>query len=931
MSLKNIFIIFRREVKTFFSSPIVYIVTTLFLLLTGWFFFSTFFLAGRADMRDFFNLLPLVFAFIIPALTMRMFAEEYRSGSFEITATLPVNLMDIIGGKFLASLFFSVVMLAPTLIYPLFISVLGDLDAGPVIGGYAGAVLLAGAFSAIGILASSLTRNQVIAFLISAAGCFFLTITGSILIFLPAFLTGFFQYLGAVFHFNNIAKGVIDSRDLIYFISVMVIALFGTYIVIKEKNRSIRLNSALYLVVLILVNIVSGTLFFRLDLTANKKYSLSGASISAVSTIEEPLTIKAFFSENLPGSYNNLRREISDLLEEYSLAGNKNFNYSVYSINKEGTSTDDQGRNLKELAESYSIFPIQIQTIESDEVKLQSVYMGITLIHGNMMETIPSIAGVNNFEYEITVTINKISRKISALLSLDENITLDLYLSSSLYSMGEGLSTYPEKLEKVIDNINNLNYDRLTYRHIDPDTTPFTDDSNYNLTTFNLQTADGSSKNVYADLLIRNGDKSTVINLLRKNIFGYDMVSPEDLSNSLNGIIEKLLGLNTEIAYLSDYGTLTLFRNPYAQNNQGPSLNNFNRMISDNYLLKPIDTLNEGIPENIKTLIVAGPAEELTPWDLYQIDQYIMKGSSVAFFIDTHTEVFAENQNPYNQQAPVYVPRVTGLEELIKHYGVEVSSSYVLDENCYKQIGRDAAGGLSETTFYFAPEILSENINRNLSFLNNIKGLIMLNTSPLVINENSDQSKNVKILFSSSDKSWEMKDNINLYNPMIIYPPVQDDREQFPLAALIEGNISSYFKGKDIPDKDLKEGEALISSIAISGRETFIPETNTGKVFVIGTSAVLTDNILDQTGSSPNSVFIYNILDKLNDRDDFAEMRSKGQTFNPLRETTPAERSFIKGFTVAGLPIASVLSGFIAWLIWRSRKKKIELLFRRDT
>ncbi|MCK5197507.1 MAG: Gldg family protein, partial [Spirochaetales bacterium] len=365
MSLRNIFIILKREVKTYFSSPIAYIVMTLFLLLTGWFFFSTFFLAGRADMRDFFNLLPVVFTFIIPALTMRLFAEEYRSGSFEISATLPVNLMDIIGGKFLAALFYTVVMLAPTLIYPLFIGILGDLDAGPVIGGYAGAVLLAGAYSSIGILASSLTRNQVIAFLVSAAGCFFLTIISSILIFLPAFLTGFFQYLGAVFHFNNIAKGVIDSRDLIYFISVMIIALGSTFFVIKDRSRSIKLNFALYFTVLILVNIVSGTLFFRLDLTANKKYSLSGASISAVSTIEEPLTIKAFFSENLPGSYNNLRREICDLMEEYALAGNKNFNYSVYNINKEGTSTDERGRNLKELAEDYSIFPVQIQTIES--------------------------------------------------------------------------------------------------------------------------------------------------------------------------------------------------------------------------------------------------------------------------------------------------------------------------------------------------------------------------------------------------------------------------------------------------------------------------------------------------------------------------------------------------------------------------------------
>lgn len=693
------------------------------------------------------------------------------------------------------------------------------------------------------------------------------------------------------------------------------------------KTQSIKLNFLLYFIVLVLVNIVSSTVFFRLDITANRKYSLSGASKTAVSIIEEPLTIKVFFSENLPGAYNNLRREISDLMEEYSLAGNNNFNYQIYSINREGTSTDDRGKNLKELAADYSIFPIQIQTIENDEVKLQSVYMGITLIHGNMMETIPSLAAVNNLEYQITGTINKISKKISALLSLKENITLDLYLTSSLYSMGEGLSEYPEKLRRIISNLNNLNYNRLTYSHIDPDVSSIQEEKDYSLTSFNLQTSDGSSRKVYADLLIRNGDQSTTITLLRKNIFGYDIISPDELSDSIDGIIEKLLGLNEEIAYLSGYGTLPLFQNPYAQTNQGPSLNNFNKIISDSYLMEPLETLNEGIPDDIKTLLIVSPAEKLSPWDLYQLDQYIMRGNSAAFFIDTHSEVFPENQNPYNPQPPVYIPRDTGLDKLIEHYGITVSSSYVLDENCYKQTGRDAGGGLSETTFYFAPEILSENIDRNLPFLKNIKGLIMLNASPLVI----DETKDIRVLFSSSDKSWKMEENINLYNPMIIYPPASEDRARYPLAALVQGNIGSYFQGKEIPKKDLSEGEGLISSAVISGEKTFIPNTSNGKVFVIGTSKVLTDNILDQSGVSPNSVFVYNILDKLNGRDDFAEMRSKGQTFNPLRETTPSERSFIKGFAVIGIPLLVILSGLIAWVILTSRKKKIELLFRRNS
>ncbi len=693
-----------------------------------------------------------------------------------------------------------------------------------------------------------------------------------------------------------------------------------------SKSNSDKLRFILYIVVLIMINLVSNTLFFRIDLTSNKKYSLSSASKKTVSQLREPLTVKAFFSENLSGQYADLPREVRDLLEEYTLAGNKNFNYQIYTIKQDGSSRDDQGRDLRDLASDYSIFPIQIKTIENDEVKLQNVYMGISLVHGNMMETIPSLGTVRNLEYQITGSINKVSRKISALLSLNENISVELYLSGSLYSMGEGISSYPGEVKKIVEELNKTNYNRLEYKYIDPDLTPDQDlENKYNLTSFNLQGNDGSLKKIYAHLIVKSGDNFATVTLLQKNIFGYDIIGGDELNSTIEESVEKILNLNTGIAYLSGYGTIPLYQNPYDQQSRDPSLNNLNMMISDNYSIRPLANLDNGIPDNLKTLIIAGPREQFSQRDLYQIDQYIMKGNSVAFFLDSYSEVFDPNQNPYNPQPPNYIPRETGLDKLLKHYGVEIGKSYVLDENCYKQIGRDASGGLSETAFYFAPEIQSENINRELPYLNNIKGLVLLNTSPLII----DDSKDIDILFSSSEKSWEMKDNINLYNPTIILPPGEDVQAQYPLAAVINGNISSYFQGKEIPKGELKEGSGIISSESITESENFIPSTEAGKVFVIGTSTVLTDNLLDQTGTSPNSVYIYNILDTLNGRNDFAEMRSKNQLYNPIRQTTPGEKSFIKGVNIVGLPFLTIIAGLVAWMMWSSRKKKIEQLFGR--
>ncbi len=232
--MKNTRFIYARELKTYFTSPTGYLVIALFLIITGWFFFSSFFLFEKADLRGFFNLLPIIFAFTIPAVTMRLFSEEYRSGSFEIIGTMPVTSLDIVAGKSLAALVFVALMLLPTISYPIFISFIGDLDWGPVIGGYTGAILLAGTYVGIGVLASSCTRNQIVAFIISAAVCLFMSLIDRMLILIPTGLGKILQAISSGYHFSNISRGILDSRDLLYFISLIFLSLFAAWIVNKD-------------------------------------------------------------------------------------------------------------------------------------------------------------------------------------------------------------------------------------------------------------------------------------------------------------------------------------------------------------------------------------------------------------------------------------------------------------------------------------------------------------------------------------------------------------------------------------------------------------------------------------------------------------------------------------------------------------------------
>lgn len=226
MSDKNIkqknptFIIMKRELKSYFSGPIGYIVTGLFLIISGFIFFSTFFLQNRAELRSFFSLLPVLLSFFIPALTMRVFAEEKRVGSIETLMTLPVTETNVVAGKFLAVFIETLVMIAPTLFYVVAAEIFGEPDYGPIVGGYIGAIFLCACFVAIGLFASSATKNQIIAFFVGFVICIVLTLIDSFLVLLPASIVSTLSFLSANVHFSSIAKGIIDTRDLLYFISL---------------------------------------------------------------------------------------------------------------------------------------------------------------------------------------------------------------------------------------------------------------------------------------------------------------------------------------------------------------------------------------------------------------------------------------------------------------------------------------------------------------------------------------------------------------------------------------------------------------------------------------------------------------------------------------------------------------------------------------
>ena len=235
--MRNLKAIYMKEMKSYFNSPMAYIFLVIFSVINGYFFTRTFFLFNQSDMRSLFNIIPLVYIFFIPAVTMSLIAREKNLGTMEVISTLPLNDMDFVLGKFLSALSLIVIGLLITLIHFLTLTQVGtNVDYGAVFTGYLGLALAGAVYSSVGTFASSITDNQVVAFIIGIFIVIIFFLMDKMLMFVPISLTGLIQFLSVDYHLSNISRGVIDSRNLIYFSSVVGFFLFMTVRVLEIRR-----------------------------------------------------------------------------------------------------------------------------------------------------------------------------------------------------------------------------------------------------------------------------------------------------------------------------------------------------------------------------------------------------------------------------------------------------------------------------------------------------------------------------------------------------------------------------------------------------------------------------------------------------------------------------------------------------------------------
>jgi ABC-type uncharacterized transport system involved in gliding motility auxiliary subunit len=471
--MRDLATIFRRELGAYFNSAIAYIFLIVFALVTCGIFMLSFFLAGRAEMRSFFSMLPIMLVVFIPAITMRLWAEDRKGGTFELLLTLPMSTLSLVAGKFMASFIFYLLGLATTLVIPITLACLGSPDWGPILGGYFGSILCGAFYISIGLFISGLCKDQIVAFVVTMVTCFAFYMLG--MPFVAAVVDGWtgglnlgthlLSFVAMTSHFESVERGLIDLGDIVYFVAMtaLFIGLNALYLDSRlrrhAKSRFFS-NVSIYVALVIFVNIVaSGFNWGRFDLTQEKIYTVSKEASTVLARLKVPVRINYYVSakDKMPSMMKNFEQEVVDKLSEFEIASGGNLKFSVHHVEaidalsmqqrqmrdqvekqlgadaanqlvgEKDESEKTESEVIAEKLMDKGIQPFPVQSIGADEQTTVSIYSAISIAYKEKNEeVIPQIVPQNfaALEYELISKVFRLTRdskpKVAIIAPKDE-------------------------------------------------------------------------------------------------------------------------------------------------------------------------------------------------------------------------------------------------------------------------------------------------------------------------------------------------------------------------------------------------------------------------------------------------------------------------------------------------------------------------------
>ncbi len=413
INLKNIFLITKKELRSYFDSPVAYVILIVFLILLEFLFFRNVFIAGQASLRMLFVFLPWLYLLLIPAITMGSISEEKSTGTWEFLLTHPIRDLEFLLGKFFSSLVFVLISLIFVLPLSFSLNYFGNLDWGVVLGQVLSSMSLALVLISLGILISSFFKNQIASLLTSIGASFFLVVAGFDLLLgsVPLFLTPYLETFSSLSHFSSMSRGVIDIRDLWYFISFTSLLLFFSYFLLKKRKLKTRIfiykkyKITLFILIIIFIfsNIFVHYIPGRIDLTDEKIYSLSPATKNVLANLEEKVNIVLFSSGKFPADFQSLVRQVRDVLQDYKILGN-----GQIILEQKNPQKDVE---ILAQAQEFGIQEIQFNVRSKEELQLKNGYFGLVILFEHRHEAIPFLNNTSDLEYQLTSFIKKLTDK----------------------------------------------------------------------------------------------------------------------------------------------------------------------------------------------------------------------------------------------------------------------------------------------------------------------------------------------------------------------------------------------------------------------------------------------------------------------------------------------------------------------------------------
>jgi ABC-2 type transport system permease protein len=940
--MKQVLSLTRKELNSYFSSPMALIFVGVFLAATLFTFFwvDEFFARGIADLRPMFRWMPTLMIFLAAALTMRQWSEEQQTGTLEILFTMPMKLYQLVLGKFLAALILVAVALALTLFLPISVASFGNPDPGPIVGGYLATLLLASAYIAIGLFISSRTANQIVALILTMLVCGLFQLVGSSQItdLFSASNAEILRAFGSGSRFESIERGVIDVRDLVYYLSITVIFLFlNVYSLDRQRwgtgvsTRLHRLNSHA-MVGLIAANVLifNGLLYpihtLRLDLTQNHEYTLSPATKDLLSNLQEPLLIRGYFSEKNHPLLAPLIPQIKDMLDEYKIASNGKLTVEIIDPIK------DPAKEA-EANQVYGIQPTPLQVQDRYGTSVLNVYFDILIRYGDQNVTlnfndliqVDQYGGrdvevrLRNLEYDLTRSIKKVVygfRSVDAVLaSLDQPAQLTLYYTPS--TLPADLQSAPDTIQQVADKIASTSNGKFVYQTVDVSDPSSGVSQNTLYQQYGIQPiAAGflSPDTYYLHLVLAAGGKSQVI-------YPGNDTSENGIQSQIESALQRAApGFLKVVGVWNPPETPT--QDMFGQTQQPlQTYSALRQSLRQNYDVQAVN-LDDGQPPNVDILLVIAP-ENLTDNNKLAIDQYLMRGGTV--FVAAGN--YKISVDPYGGGLGL-TPIQGGLQDMLNSYGINVDPSLVMDLQNTPFPNQISASQLQLIDFPYFVDVRQDGMDRHSPILSQLSALTVNFASPVLVDPAKNANRTVTTLLQSTSSSWTTTGQ-NIQPSATLYKnsdgfPIEGEQKSYPLAVVVEGSFDSFFKDNPpAPAQTDQSGAATGPNTTASTEGLLTSSPDTARLIVVGSSEFLNDTMFQiasnfSRDSYLNTLqFVDNTVDWATEDTDLLSIRSRGTASRVLNPLTDQEETRWEVLNYAVALIGLLIVG----AVWQWRKR----------